>query len=156
MCAEFLSAMYFEFIASFSLNNLSHSILVPLFITVSSLFHDVLKSYLCFFYALEVLLIKKKASWKFEHHFHWFIHITAKNVNKSQHGSSFILYQIKHQPCWYFCLYCKLGSDLINQHILYLLLLIIFIIIGKYVVNWCSCFRSNWLSNNRNQGPDSI
>ena len=29
----------------------------------------------------------------------------------------FLLYQIKDQPCWYFCLYCKFGSDLINQHI---------------------------------------
>ena len=47
---QFLSAMYFEFIASVSLNNLGRLVLVLLFITVSSIFnHDVLKSDLCSF-----------------------------------------------------------------------------------------------------------
>ena len=133
--AEFLSAIYFEFIASFSLNNIGRLVLVPLFITVFSIFHDVLKSDLCLFALWPLLITKFISSLSISFIDLFRSVITAKNTNKSQHGCSFFLYQIKHQPCWYFCLYCKLGSDLINQHILYLLLLIILITIGKYVVN---------------------
>ena len=45
-------AMYFEFIASFSLNDLGHLVPVHLFITVSNIFHDVLKFDLCSFFAI--------------------------------------------------------------------------------------------------------
>ena len=55
--AELLSATYFEFIISFTLNNLGNLILVPLFITIFRIFHDVLKSDLRSFFALWLLLI---------------------------------------------------------------------------------------------------